>query len=405
MCALLSVGLREPTGGECMQQGQTTLTKNEVIDARAFPFLDLKAQFATIREEVRDAVDRVFESQHFILGAEVNALEDEIARFTECTYAIGCASGSDALLLALMALNVGPGDEVIAPPFTFVATIGAIARLGARPVFVDIAPDTYNLDPALLESAITPKTRAIIPVHLFGLTANMDRIGEIAEAHGIDAVEDAAQALGARYIGRAAGSFGTAGCFSFFPSKNLGSAGDGGMITTNSAPLNDRFRVLRVHGSRNRYEYEQLGINSRLDTLQAAILKVKLKYLEEWTSARRRNAALYKDLFAQENLEEFVTCPIEPEGYFHVYNQFTIRVRDRDALRTYLKQQGIPTEVYYPYPLHLQPAFKYLNYRPGDFPVAEAACKSVVSLPIYPEMSEEQLHSVVFNIAKFYRER
>lgn len=367
------------------------------------PFLDLGAQFNTIRNEIMQAVARVMESQRFILGPEVQALEREVAAYTGTKAAIGCASGSDALLLALMALGVGPGDEVITTPFTFVATIGSIARLQAKPVFVDIEPDTFNIDPSLLQAAITSRTRAIMPVHLFGLMADMDPILEIGKTHGAPVIEDAAQAIGSRYGGHQAGSMGAIGCFSFFPSKNLGGAGDGGMMTTNDPPLADRLRVLRTHGSRTRYSYELIGMNSRLDALQAAILRVKLPLLGAWAEGRGLNAERYRTLFREFGLDQHVTLPSSPEGCYHVYNQFTIRTPERDELRDFLRQRGIPTEVYYPSPLHLQPAFEYLGCQAGQFPQAEAASREVVSLPIYPELQEQHQIAIVEAIANFYR--
>ena len=367
----------------------------------AFPFLDLKAQYAGIRREVLEAVTGVLDSQHFILGPEVEALEKEMRAMTGCSHAIGCASGSDALILALLALEIGRGDEVITTPFTFVASAGSIARVGAKPVFVDIDPETFNISSRAIEKAITNRTKAIMPVHLFGLCAEMNEINEIAAAHRIAVIEDAAQAIGARYQGRAAGSMGVIGCFSFFPSKNLGGAGDGGLVTTHDAALADRLRLLRVHGARNKYEYELLGMNSRLDALQAAILRVKLRHLEEWTAARRRNAGRYRELFHEFRLEASLKQPITPVGFTHVYNQFTIRVRERDELREHLRSRGIPTEVYYPKPLHLQKAFAYLGYKQGDFPESEAAGIEVFSLPIYPEMTDEQQRAVVAAIADF----
>jgi dTDP-4-amino-4,6-dideoxygalactose transaminase len=359
------------------------------------PFLDLKAQFASIREEVLSAVKRVMESQQLIMGPEVAAFEKEIAEFAHCRFAAGCASGSDALLLALMAYGVGPGDEVVTTPFTFVATAGSIARLGARPVFVDIDPATYNLDPSKLEAAITTRTRAIIPVHLFGLPAEMDSITATARRYDLPVIEDAAQSIGAEYRNRSAGSIGHAGCFSFFPSKNLGGAGDGGMIVTSDPEIADRLKLLRQHGSREKYSYEILGMNSRLDALQAAILRVKLKYLPAWAVARQRNAERYRTLFTEFGLLKTIGLPVVPGGSVHVYNQFVIRTKHRDQLRSALRKQGIPTEIYYPSPLHLQPAFAALGYSRGDFPVAEAACDEVLALPIYPELTERQLRLVV----------
>ena len=367
----------------------------------AFPFLDLRAQYAGIRQEVLEAVTRVLESQHFILGQEVEALEKEIAVTTGCCHAIGCASGSDALILALLALEIGRGDEVITTPFTFVASARSIARVGAKPVFVDIDADTFNISSRAIEKAITPRTKAIMPVHLFGLCAEMSEINEIAAPHGIAVIEDSAQAVGARSEGRSAGSMGAIGCFSFFPSKNLGGAGDGGLVTTQDAALADRLRLLRVHGARNKYEYEVLGMNSRLDALQAAILRVKLRHLEQWAAGRRGNAERYRELFHEFRLEASLKAPSAPPGYAHVYNQFTMRVRERNELREHLQSRGIPTEIYYPKPLHLQRAFAYLGHRLGDFPEAEAAAQEVLSLPIYPEMTDEQQRSVVAAIADF----
>lgn len=368
-----------------------------------FPFFDLKAQYAQIRDEVQAAVARVFESQHFIYGPEVVAFEQEIAAVAGTKFAIGCASGSDALLLALMALEIGPGDEVITPPFTFVATAGSIARLGARPVFVDIEPGTFNLDPEKIERAITPRTRAIMPVDLFGLIADMDSILKIASRHGVAVIEDAAQSIGAMYHGRPAGGMGPMGCFSFYPTKNLGGAGDGGLITTNDPDLAHRMKLLHEHGSPKRYEYEVLGMNSRLDALQAAVLRVKLRHLEEWTAARIRNAERYRVLFAQSSCSGRVTVPETVTGCRHVFNQYVIRASQRDELRKHLQQAGIQTEIYYPYPLHLQPAFAGLGHKHGEFPETERACSEVLALPIYPELTEEQQERVVEGIADFYK--
>jgi len=368
-------------------------------------FLDLRAQFAPIRDEVFSVVARVLESQQFIMGSEVAALEGEIAKFVGCEFALGCASGSDALLLALMAYGVGPGDEVVTTPFTFVATAGSIARLGARPVFVDIDPVTYNLDPAKFESAITPRTRAVIPVHLFGLPAEMCSIQEISNRHNLPVIEDAAQAIGAEYKGKQVGSLGSVGCFSFFPSKNLGGAGDGGMVVADDPDLADRLRILRLHGSRKKYQYELLGMNSRLDTLQAAILRVKLRHLPAWTAARQRNAERYRNLFSEYGLMDSIAPPFVPATCTHVYNQFVIRVQHRDELKAALRKEGIPTEIYYPSPLHLQPAFAYLSYQEGEFPRAELASQEVLALPIYPEFTEEHQRLVVEAISNFFRSR
>jgi dTDP-4-amino-4,6-dideoxygalactose transaminase len=365
------------------------------------PFLDLKAQFAEIRGEVLEAVTRVLESQHFILGPEVDALEREFAKYVGVEFAIGCASGSDALLLAQMAIGIESGDEVVTSPFTFGATAGSIARLNARPVFVDIRPDTFNFDERQLETAITSRTRAIMPVHLFGVPANMDVVLEIARRYDLAVIEDAAQAIGARWKERRVGSLGTCGCFSFFPSKNLGAAGDGGMITTNDPQLAQRLRVLRVHGARKKYRYDLLGINSRLDALQATILRVKLRYLENWTAGRRRNAENYGKLFAKYDLR--LALPCSPANSFHVYNQYSIRAPRRDDLQSYLRDRGISTEVYYPSPLHVEPAFAYLGYRNGDFQNAERCCREVLSLPIYPELTLDCQRAIVATIANFYQ--
>jgi dTDP-4-amino-4,6-dideoxygalactose transaminase len=366
-----------------------------------FPFLDLKAQYATIKGEVQAAVNRVLDSQHFILGPEVEQLEKEVAGVTGSAFAVSCASGSDALLLALMALGIDEGDEVVTTPFTFGATIGSIARLKAKPVFVDIDPVTFNIDPNEIESAITPRTRAIMPVHLFGLSAEMDPITDIARRHNLAVIEDAAQAIGASYHGKAVGSLGTAACFSFFPSKNLGGAGDGGLVSTNDPELAARLKMLRLHGTKKKYNYEIIGMNSRLDAIQAAILRVKLPHLNNWTEARRSHADTYRLLFAEAGLEHRVTLPVEPEGCRHVYNQFTIRVERRDALRDYLRDHGIPTEIYYPFPLHTEKAFAYLGHSAGDFPHAERAARQAVSLPIFAELTDEQQQAVVQTIAAF----
>jgi dTDP-4-amino-4,6-dideoxygalactose transaminase len=364
-----------------------------------FPFLDLKAQYATIRGEIVAAIMRTLESQQFILGPEVQALEKELADFTASSSAIACASGTDALILALRSLNIGPGDEVITTPFTFVASAGSIVQVGATPKFVDIHPDTFNLDPEKLENAITARTKAIMPIHLFGLPAAMNEINAIAARHGLPVVEDAAQALGSAYKGRPAGSLGTIGCFSFFPSKNLGGAGDGGLITTSDASLAEKLKLLHLHGARERYEYEIVGMNSRLDALQAAILRVKFRHLEVWNAARRRNAERYRAMFEEFQLCDRIVLPGEPSDMSHIYNQFTIRVKQRDQVRENLRRRGIPSEIYYPMPLHLQKAFACLGYEAGDFPIAEAASKGVLSLPIYAELTEEQQRTIVSAIA------
>lgn len=382
---------------------ETEIPQNDLRTGHPlFPFFDLKAQFLEIREELLTAINQVFENQIFILGPELNALERDLKDYLQCGFAIGCASGSDAILLALLALDIGPQDEVITTPFTFVATASSIARLKTRPIFVDIDPETYNIDPEQVEASITPRTRAILPVHLFGMAADMTRILEIAAKHKLAVIEDAAQAISARYKDVPVGSLGTCGCFSFFPSKNLGGAGDGGLITTNDAEVADRLRILRVHGSRTKYHYEALGMNSRLDALQAAILRVKLRHLDSWTTARQANAERYRLLFCEHGLDGCIRLPAVAEGRTHVFNQFVIRSRDRDRLREHLSNCGIPTEIYYPSPLHLQPAFAYLEYANGAFPVAEMVSREVLALPIYPELTEEQQVSVAEAIAEFY---
>jgi len=364
-------------------------------------FLDLGLQFEQIRNEVVAAVMSVLESQRFVLGPEVEHLETEISGYVGCRFAVACASGTDALILALLALGVQPGDEVITTPFTFVATASAITRVGATPVFADIDPISWNLEHESVARAITSRTRGIIPVHLFGLPAEMRPIIETAEQQGIAVIEDAAQAIGASYAGQNVGTMGSMGCFSFFPSKNLGGAGDGGIITTNDEHFADRLRLLRVHGSRHRYQYEILGMNSRLDALQAAILRVKLHHLSDWTERRRRNGQRYRQLLTQCAAEGKLRLPAEPEGMRHVYNQFTIRCAWRDELRQHLDRDGIPSEIYYPYPLHLQPAFAYLGYREGSLPNAEAAAREALSLPVYPELTQDQQQRIVSSMLRF----
>jgi len=355
------------------------------------PLLDLKAQYNALRDEIRAAIDGVLESQYFILGPEVEALEREVAAYSHCQYGIGVSSGTDALLVALMALGVGSGDEVITTPYTFFATAGAIARLGARPVFVDIDPLTYNIDPAGIEAVITPRTRAIIPVHLYGQMADMDPIMAIAQQHGLAVIEDAAQAIGAEYHGRRAGSIGQMGCFSFFPSKNLGGFGDAGMVTTNDPDLAARLRLLRGHGAQPKYYHQLLGGNFRLDAIQAAVLRVKLRHLDTWTAARQQNAARYRELLADAPLQ----LPFDAGYGRHIYNQFVIRSERRDALMAHLKAHQIGTEIYYPLPMHLQTCFSDLAYQQGAFPQSEAAAQETLAIPIYPELGEEQQAAVV----------
>ncbi len=373
--------------------------------AQKVPLLDLRAQYAPIRRDVLEAMTRVCDTQQFILGPEVEALERDLEAFLEVPHAIGMSSGTDALLAALMALGVGPRDEVITPPFSFFATAGSIARVGARPVFVDIDASTYNIDPAALSAAITPNTKAIIPVHLFGQSAEMTPILEVAFRSGVPVVEDAAQAVGARYRDRPVGGIGTIGCFSFFPTKNLGAFGDAGLVTTRDADLARRMRAIRQHGGEKKYQHDSVGANFRLDALQAAILRVKLPHLPEWTRARQRNAKRYETLFASAGLTNMVRLPVHAADRTHIYNQFVIRVPQRDQLRAYLHAEGIETEVYYPVPLHLQPCFRRLGYQAGSFPVAEAAANEVLALPIYGELNEAQQAWVVRAIEMFFQRR
>ena len=366
------------------------------------PLLDLKAQHEPIRKDLLAAMERVLDQNNFILGREVSELEEKVAAYSGTRYAIGVSSGTDALVAALMALDLKPGDEVITTPLSFFATVGAIVRVGATPVFVDIDPITYNLDARQIAAAVTPRTKAIIPVHLYGQCADMTPILQVAAAHNLAVVEDAAQAIGAEYgDGRRAGSMGTMGCFSFFPSKNLGGLGDGGMIVTNDEHLAERLRVLRVQGGKPKYYHRILGGNFRLDTIQAAVLNVKLPYLDRWTALRQHHADLYESLFRSLNVEsEFgIRLPqavYKQQGvrHYHIYNQFVIGVPKRDALRDYLKAKGIGTEIYYPVPLHRQECLQSLGYKEGDYPEAERACRELVALPIYPELHEDQQHYV-----------
>lgn len=367
------------------------------------PFIDLKLQYRSIHSEIQKAISEVCEDQVFVLGSRVEAFEKGIARYLSVSQAIGVASGSDALLLSLMAMEVGPGDEVITSPYTFFATVGAIQRLGARPIFVDIDPKTFNLNPALVDGALTPKVKVLLPVHLFGQCSEMTPFKALAKDEDLRIVEDAAQAIGAKYNDQMSGTMGNAGCFSFYPTKNLGGFGDGGMVITDDPHLAERIRLLRVHGSREPYRHEVLGCNSRLDGLQAAVLMVKLKYLDQWTELRRRHAMLYGQLFAQAGLIERTQLPMEQPGCYHVYNQYVIRVPRRDELRKFLAKEGIGTEVYYPLPLHLQPCLKHLGYRPGDLPEAERAARESLALPIYPELTEDQQAYIVEKIKAFYK--
>lgn len=365
------------------------------------PLLDLKGQYAAIRADVREAIDRVCDSQHFILGPEVSGLEEEVARFCGSKHAVGMSSGTDALLAALMALGVKAGDEVVTTTYSFFATAGVVARLGAVPVFADIDPGTFNIDPAQVRAKVTSKTKAILPVHLYGRCAEMDPILEVARERGLPVVEDAAQAIGAVDArGRQAGTMGRMGCFSFFPSKNLGGFGDGGMVVTDDESAAESLRMMRMHGMKPKYVHRTVGGNFRLDALQAAVLRVKLKHLPKWTAARRSNADRYRRLFAEAGLGGTVVLPADAPG--HIYNQFVIRVPRRDALRKHLELNGVGTEVYYPIPLHLQECFAGLGYRKGSLPHAERAAEETLALPIYPELTEEQQRIVVDEISRFF---
>jgi dTDP-4-amino-4,6-dideoxygalactose transaminase len=374
------------------------------------PLLDLKAHHQPLRKELLAALEQVLDKNNFILGNEVAELEEKIATYCQVRFGVGVSSGTDALLAALMALDIKSGDEVITTPLSFFATVGVIVRLGAKPVFVDIDPVTYNLDPSRLEAAISPRTRAIIPVHLYGQCADMDPILQIATRHGLAVVEDAAQAIGSEYRdGRRACSMGVAGCLSFFPSKNLGGVGDGGMVVTNDQTLAERLRVLRVHGAKPKYYHGVVGGNFRLDTLQAAVLNVKLGYLDRWTALRQQHAELYERLFRDAGLVEKDSVQLPSTvyktagiGHYHIYNQFVIGVPDRDQLQAHLKSKDIGTEIYYPVPLHRQECFQTLGYREGDFPEAERASRELLALPIYPELTEDQQHYVVQAVREWF---
>jgi dTDP-4-amino-4,6-dideoxygalactose transaminase len=360
------------------------------------PLLDLKAQYRAIKPEIDAAIADVMESQHFILGPKVEQLEKAVAAYSKCAHAIGVSSGSDALLACLMAEDIAAGDEVITTPYSFFATAGAVSRLGATPVFVDIDPATYNLDVSQISSKVTSKTRAIIPVDLYGQLADMDPVMAIAKKHDLVVIEDAAQAIGAEYKGRRAGSIGHYGCFSFFPSKNLGGAGDGGMIVSNDAQRAEKVRCLRGHGAKPKYYHKLVGGNFRLDALQAAVVSAKLPHLDDWTAARQRNAKKYDQMFAglPIGLPAVVTNR-------HIFNQYVIRVTNRDDLQAYLKQKGVGTEVYYPVPLHLQECFAYLGYKQGAFPESERAAKETLALPIHPELTDAQARFVVDCVCEF----
>ncbi len=367
------------------------------------PLLDLTEQNSALRPEIESALGRVLDTNAFILGGEVKELESELAEYCGTKHAIGCASGSDALLLALMAVGVKPGDEVITTPYSFFATVSAITRLGATPVFVDIDPQTYNLDVSQIESAITERTTAIQPVHLYGQCADMAGLNEVVSKHGIPVVEDAAQAIGAEENGKRAGAMSEVGCFSFYPSKNLGGMGDGGFMTTDDDELARQLFALRVHGSEERYYHKWIGLNSRLDGFQGAVLRVKLPHLDDWSNLRKKNADLYRDLFTNAGLTEQIVVPFEREDCRHIYNQFVIRAPGRrDELRKHLASADFGTDIYYPVPLHMQECFEYLDYREGQFPESEKAAKETIALPIYPELRADQQEYVVEKIREFY---
>jgi dTDP-4-amino-4,6-dideoxygalactose transaminase len=373
--------------------------------------LDLKPQYQAIRDDLLKGIQDVCDTQSFVLGENVRRFEGEVADYCNARYAVGVASGSDAILLSLMAVGVGPGDRVITTPYTFFATVSSIVRLGATPIFIDIEPEAYNIDPNELERYIRKISnskshlstlKAIIPVHLFGQCADMEQILSIARNYRLKVIEDAAQAIGAEYKGKKAGSMGDAGCFSFYPSKNLGGFGDGGMVVTSSKGLKERLIVLRVHGSESKYYHRYVGINSRLDEIQAAILRIKLKYLAKWENRRIANAVRYDKIFEKSGLLGTVSIPRVYSHNRSVFNQYVVRVKRRDALRNYLAKSGIGTEIYYPVPLHLQRCFKGLGYKRGDFPVSEKASRETIALPIYPELTEGEQRYVVSKIAKFY---
>jgi dTDP-4-amino-4,6-dideoxygalactose transaminase len=371
------------------------------MSAMRVPLLDLQAQYQPIRDEILSALTRVSDSQRFIMGPEIDALEQELASMLGVRHAVSVSSGTDALLLALMALGVGAGDEVVTTTFSFFATAGAIVRVGARPVLVDIDPVTFNIDPVQVAAAITSRTKAIMPVHLFGLAAAMDPIMDTANRAGIPVIEDAAQAIGATWQGHPVGGTGACGCFSFFPSKNLGAFGDAGLFTTNDAALAERGRLLRNHGQQPQYYHHLVGGNFRMDAIQAAVLRVKAPHLAAWSEARRANAGRYRQLFKSAGLDETVRLPSEPPDRTHIFNQFVIRTPERDALKQHLDEQGIGNEIYYPVPFHLQPCFADLGYGRGAFPHAERAADECLAIPIYAELTEAQQHSVVSVIGQF----
>ncbi len=390
-------------GKEYMMQNETKL-KEKTTRVTQVPLLDLKAQYASLRHRIEPVIKEVVESQYFILGPKVIELEEKVARYSQVHFGIGVSSGTDALLIALMALDVTSGDEIITTPYSFFATAGVVARLGAKPVFVDIEPDTYNIDPEKIEAAITSRTKAIIPVHLYGQMADMDPIMKIARKHNLSVIEDAAQAIGSEYKdGRRAGSIGHMGCFSFFPSKNLGGFGDAGMVVTNDENLANILVQLRVHGAEPKYYHKIIGGNFRIDALQAAILSVKLDDLDQWTEGRQKNAEDYYGLFEHYKLRDKINLPVKREGYRHIFNQFIISAPDRDGLIEHLRKHKVGCEIYYPVALHNQECFSYLGHKPGDFPIAEEAANKTLAIPIYSELTPQQKDYVVKTISSFYK--
>lgn len=371
------------------------------------PSFDLSRNWERVREETLDALKKVLESQHFILGPEVEAFEKDIGSYLGTSNAIGCGSGTDSLLLAMMALGIGPGDEVVTTPYSFFATASCIFRVGATPVFADVEPETYNISPASVMDRLTDKTKAVMPVHLFGQMASLEGFSSELSKRGISLVEDSAQAFGAtRMIGgkvSRAGTVGDIGCFSFFPTKNLGCFGDGGLVATDSVSLGQRIRSLRVHGSGTQYFHDEVGINSRLDEIQAAILRVRLRHLETWNEERRLVAERYRTLFAEMDLDEYVSAPLEESSNRHIYHQYVIRCKDRDRLKDRLAENGVTARVYYPLSLHLQPCFRSLGFKEGDFPVSEALSRETLALPIFPEILPEEQEKVVAAITGFYK--
>jgi dTDP-4-amino-4,6-dideoxygalactose transaminase len=377
------------------------------IRGTGVPLCDLQTQYEEIQPQIEEAVARVLRSGQVILGPEVKALEEEIARYCGVGHAIGCASGTDALSLALAALDVGPGDEVIMPPFTFFATAGCVCRLGARPVFVDIDPITYNVDPLQIEKKITPRTRAILVVHLYGQCADMEPIWHVADRHGAPIIEDAAQAFGADYQGKRAGTLGGISCFSFYPSKNLAAYGDAGLVATNDPDWAARLACLRVHGMEPKYYHKYIGWNARIDAVQAAILRVKLPYVDSWITGRQQAASRYDALIGEHHLGHFLSRPVVRPDRRHVFNQYVVRVASgqRDSLIRHLQAEKIGCDIYYPVPLHLQECLGYLGHREGEFPASEEACRTVLALPMYPELTMEQQERVIQSCASFVRKR